>query len=336
MNLVFMNEEGNGFDFTIMPQPVTPSGKGQSGFRSFVLTPTMKWIIGGVTGVLILGGLGFLGYRLLFKDLEKPAVTPPEISLPPEEKSTQDSDKDGLTDEQEQGLKTNPKKADSDGDGLADGDEKNVYGSDPLLEDTDSDGFDDGREVARGYSPIVNSSEKAGAAEVTIWTEAIAKFGLHEPTPTTLRLRAAASDTQSKVQYTNLTYGYTVELPSLLTYREASDGREVGIYIRDTNPTDPDLLTDPISISLAVKIENQILLDWIKSQYQDTDYESSEEQEINGVKAQRLKGIKNEVCPQEKYFFPKDGTIIVLTGTCIENVAFADLYQQIVQSFKFN
>lgn len=66
-----------------------------------------------------------------------------------------DSDNDGIIDGEELlGWKTNPLLADSDGDGLADYNEAKVYHSDPLQPDTDGDGFSDGEEVRNGFSPL--------------------------------------------------------------------------------------------------------------------------------------------------------------------------------------
>lgn len=59
-----------------------------------------------------------------------------------------DTDKDGLTDGAEvRKHKTDPLKADTDGDGLTDGDEVNRHETDPLKADTDGDGLTDGAEV---------------------------------------------------------------------------------------------------------------------------------------------------------------------------------------------
>jgi len=68
-----------------------------------------------------------------------------------------DSDQDGLSDEEETTLGTNPNLSDSDNDGLIDYDEVKVYKSDPLKSDTDGDGNSDGAEVKNGYSPIDDS-----------------------------------------------------------------------------------------------------------------------------------------------------------------------------------
>jgi parallel beta-helix repeat protein len=64
-----------------------------------------------------------------------------------------DTDEDGLTDEQEALLGTNPHNPDTDNDGLTDGEEVNTYGTNPLNNDTDSDGRNDGQEVASGTNP---------------------------------------------------------------------------------------------------------------------------------------------------------------------------------------
>ncbi len=102
-----------------------------------------------------------------------------EIYVPP------DTDGDGLTDEEEAQLGTNPtnpdsdadglldgaevytygtdpKNPDSDGDILTDGEEVNVHGTDPLQTDTDTDGFDDKAEVDAGSDPTDNTSLPGG------------------------------------------------------------------------------------------------------------------------------------------------------------------------------
>ena len=64
-----------------------------------------------------------------------------------------DSDADGLTDEREKELGTDPESADTDGDGLLDKQEVEIYETDPNNPDTDGDGFLDGEEVKGGYDP---------------------------------------------------------------------------------------------------------------------------------------------------------------------------------------
>ncbi len=72
-----------------------------------------------------------------------------------------DADNDGLSDDAEIALGTNPNVADTDGDGLSDGQEVNTYGSNPLLTDSDNDGIPDGTEVSNGTDPAVNQNPPA-------------------------------------------------------------------------------------------------------------------------------------------------------------------------------
>ena len=64
-----------------------------------------------------------------------------------------DSDRDGLSDEEELSLGTSERSADTDADGLSDRDEAKQWGTNPLNPDTDGDGFTDGEEVDNGYDP---------------------------------------------------------------------------------------------------------------------------------------------------------------------------------------
>jgi len=65
-----------------------------------------------------------------------------------------DSDGDGLTDEEEMALGTDPNNTDTDGDGLFDYEEVKVYNTDPLNPDSDGDKYLDGEEVKNGYNPL--------------------------------------------------------------------------------------------------------------------------------------------------------------------------------------
>ncbi len=65
----------------------------------------------------------------------------------------QDSDADGLSDQEEINLGTDPYKADSDNDGVNDNEEVTVYGTDPLNPDTDGDGVKDGDEIKNNLNP---------------------------------------------------------------------------------------------------------------------------------------------------------------------------------------
>lgn len=78
-----------------------------------------------------------------------------------------DSDGDGLSDERELEIGTDPQNADSDSDGITDGDELEL-GTDPNESDTDGDGTSDGDELAAGTDPNDASSRPdTGAADET-------------------------------------------------------------------------------------------------------------------------------------------------------------------------
>ena len=71
-----------------------------------------------------------------------------------------DTDGDGLTDETEIALGTDPNNPDTDNDGLDDGEEVNVYDTDPLNEDSDGDTLLDGEEVdAYGSNPLSGDTD---------------------------------------------------------------------------------------------------------------------------------------------------------------------------------
>ena len=71
-----------------------------------------------------------------------------------------DTDRDGLSDQEEVEHNTNPKKSDTDEDGLTDREEVRVYNTDPRNGDTDQDGFLDGAEVSNFYDPNSSNPNK--------------------------------------------------------------------------------------------------------------------------------------------------------------------------------
>lgn len=71
-----------------------------------------------------------------------------------------DSDNDGLSDYEEvKTYNTNPLLLDSDGDSLSDYEEVRVYRTDPKNNDSDGDGYLDGAEVKSGYDPNVKGGK---------------------------------------------------------------------------------------------------------------------------------------------------------------------------------
>jgi microcystin-dependent protein len=76
-----------------------------------------------------------------------------QVSILTMEATTVDSDADGLSDEEEENLGTDPLNPDTDGDGLEDGEEI-AFGTDPLNPDTDGDTLEDGVEIGLGTNPL--------------------------------------------------------------------------------------------------------------------------------------------------------------------------------------
>ena len=101
---------------------------------------------------------GFLG-----DDLEEDFIIPgfeTEEFLEEDFQPFIDSDGDGLSDEEELLLGTDPYNPDTDGDGLTDYEEVRIYGTDPLNPDTDGDGYLDGEEVLSGHDPLRGDGAK--------------------------------------------------------------------------------------------------------------------------------------------------------------------------------
>ncbi len=91
-------------------------------------------------------------YGLAAQPAESPEAPPQGVTPPPS--ANQDSDNDGISDENEiLRTGTDPKKADTDGDGINDGVEV-IYRMNPLDADMDKDGVSDGQEVAKGSDPF--------------------------------------------------------------------------------------------------------------------------------------------------------------------------------------
>lgn len=77
-----------------------------------------------------------------------------------------DTDGDGLSDQEELELGTDPKNPDTDKDGLTDGEEVRTYLTDPLNPDTDYDGLIDGGEVYKHKTnPLERDTDKGGVAD---------------------------------------------------------------------------------------------------------------------------------------------------------------------------
>lgn len=176
---IFEGSEGGATNAPGLVQPSMPNQAAQpapsafEGGLSDVVTsgPSRTVIIIAVLGVMLVIGIGVaLVYVYMSRQSVVPATTlqptvpaanstaelpvvPAPVVAEPEPQLPADTDKDGLTDEEEATYRTNPTVVDSDDDGLSDAEEVRTWKTDPLDSDSDNDGFPDGTEVRAGYDP---------------------------------------------------------------------------------------------------------------------------------------------------------------------------------------
>ena len=101
--------------------------------------------------------------------------------LTPEIKLTDDSDNDGLINEEEDKLGTNAHNYDTDHDGLGDGYEVKQSKTDPLKADSDNDGLNDGNEIALKMDPLSPSTNNDGIKDgdrILTYTETSKENGI--------------------------------------------------------------------------------------------------------------------------------------------------------------
>lgn len=150
-----------------------------------------------------------------------------------------DADNDGLKDQEETSLGTNPNKYDSDNDGLSDGAEVHTFSTDPLDPDTDNGGVDDGTEVSLGTNPLDTSDDRFSVSDSD-------NDGLTDAKEVELGTNPNKTDSDND----GLSDGLEVNsigsnpLSSDTDNGGISDGTEVSI---GTNPLDP---TDDLNLPL--------------------------------------------------------------------------------------
>lgn len=114
-------------------------------------------LVGMATGFVILGVAAGV-YVWVGRHVAPPVPTPSE-PLPVVVQPTQpvprslDPDGDGLMNDEEKKMASDPAKPDTDGDGLFDGEEVKAFKTNPLKKDTDGDGVDDGAELRAAMNP---------------------------------------------------------------------------------------------------------------------------------------------------------------------------------------
>lgn len=87
-------------------------------------------------------------------ELTLPEYPPaPLLDVPVLTETSNDKDRDGISDEREAELGTSDTQFDTDGDGISDQTEITIWQTDPNNIDTDGDGFADGVEIFNGYNP---------------------------------------------------------------------------------------------------------------------------------------------------------------------------------------
>ena len=79
--------------------------------------------------------------------------------------ANRDDDGDGLSNQREAELNTNPLNLDTDGDGLSDGQEVTIYKTDPTVRDTDGDLLTDFDEIGRGTLPTNPDTDGDGLVD---------------------------------------------------------------------------------------------------------------------------------------------------------------------------
>lgn len=169
----------------VMPQTPAPAGMRPSAMPLPNITPehsgagkAVKKVVVLILVMALLGGGAYAAYQFLAakkapadvnNNTPAPKVETPVVNTPATttdiiaSSSTStldipnpvvlDYDKDGLADDEERILGTDPLNIDTDKDALNDYEEVKVYKTNPLLADTDGDSYSDGQEVKGGYNP---------------------------------------------------------------------------------------------------------------------------------------------------------------------------------------
>ncbi len=191
-----------------------------------------------------------------------PVVTPQPTHTPTDLPPTTvlDQDGDGLEDEQEAQLGTDPADPDTDDDGLSDGEENLIIGSDPLRADTDGDAFTDGYEVQQGTDPLDPEDPDLDGDDDGLPDAVEADLGTDPGDPDsdndglldgTEVFNYSTSPLQWDTDQDGLSDGQEILEIGSDPLRWDTDGDELGdgeeVEVYSTNPKDPDSDGDGIS-----------------------------------------------------------------------------------------
>jgi Putative metal-binding motif/Bacterial TSP3 repeat len=173
-----------------------------------------------------------------------------------------DEDGDGLTDEEEAGLGTDPESPDTDEDGLTDYEEVYEYHTDPLRDDTDEDGISDGDEVDLGTDPTSEDTDGDALSDLD-------ELEIYETDPTNPDTDEDGLNDGEEIDVGTDPLDSDTDGDGLLDGEELdehntdprdpdtdSDGLEDGdeVEVHHTNPRDPD--TDDGSVSDGDEVSN--------------------------------------------------------------------------------
>ena len=146
------------YELKQVPRTIRPDVP-RNGWAPFVpLGVGAHIVVSDVAAFDVAGGLNYVLYDGLdgIKTGKNDAVFGITLGVVLIGKQDDDRDKDGLKNNEERRLRTDPDNPDTDGDGLTDGEEVMKYKTDPLNPDTDGDGLTDGEEVMKYKTDPLN------------------------------------------------------------------------------------------------------------------------------------------------------------------------------------
>ncbi len=173
-----------------------------------------------------------------------------------------DLDGDGLSNKEEEALKTDPESTDSDGDGLSDREEVKIYHTDPLDKDTDGDGYVDGEEVENGYDPL-------GSGRLFDFSLITGDLESDNPTETVIKkLIPPNVDTSNWSSFASNDFNLSFKYP--FEWSVAEKGNKIIISPLDTK------IKDRIEIEIRKNNLQLDLVDWIGIQEDYPDFKTSQ------------------------------------------------------------